>query len=148
MSNKKHILEDLSSNRFQILETLQNTTEQGAARNARPNFSQSISDSSEESNTSTGSSQLDIKSNLDELDSEANDNWQTAKPKKRQEKPPATLENLNNKSFPEILPQRPSNPEAYNFAHIELVRSLVEKNIKTLVIMRGCPGSGKSTLAR
>jgi hypothetical protein len=143
MSNKKLISEDLASNRFKTLDSEIHKSPSGTR--VRPGLSQSISNSSEESNISTGSSSLEIKSNIDEDDS----GWQVVATKKRPEKPLTDNSKSENShsSLPEPLKPATSS-EGFNQVHIELVRSLVEKNIKTLVIMRGCPGSGKSTLAR
>ena len=36
----------------------------------------------------------------------------------------------------------------YNAANVKLVRSLLDRQLKCLIILRGCSGSGKSTLAK
>jgi adenylylsulfate kinase-like enzyme len=36
----------------------------------------------------------------------------------------------------------------YNKHHVNKIKNLKEKNVKCLIILRGCSGSGKSTLAR
>ena len=123
----------------------------------RPVFTQSISISSDElsSNISV------LSSTNDESDSGSGGGWQVAAVKKRDKnevnKFPVSSSDSNTTTSSELSTNSEQNNsttaqamsgENFNIAHIEVVKRHIEKNVKTMVILRGPSGSGKSTLAR
>jgi ABC-type transport system involved in cytochrome bd biosynthesis fused ATPase/permease subunit len=82
------------------------------------------------------------------LNSEHNENndseWIQVKVKNKKKEPPS---NLNIKEEKEIIVNKQFNDE-YNNSNVEIVKNLIERNKKSLIVLRGCSGSGKSTLAK
>ena len=136
--------EKSKSNRFGALSLIENQNDENLSLNSlKPNYSKSISDSSEESASSSNSNQ----SNLESSKAEDDSGWQNVGRKKVEKNILKSSSNLSEIS--NVINEKPTynSSDSSNSAHIEMVKKLVENNIKTLIILRGCPGSGKSYLA-
>lgn len=91
--------------------------------------------------------------NINKDENNENEEWQAAGPKfNRSNRPKSSnnsfsQNNIMNKQ--ELIGSSKTNASVnYNKHHVNRIKSLNEKNVKCLVILRGCSGSGKSTLAR
>ncbi len=83
---------------------------------------------------------------FDNNQNENNEEWQAAGPKSN--KPRSSRQNNVSNDQTLLSISKTIVNTNYNKHHVNKIKSLNEKSVKCLVILRGCSGSGKSTLAR